>query len=75
MTPMVIIFAFLSMPNDPVTSTLDWYAPVEIIEIEAEPTEIELEHEWLRRRVRILELNQQRQRCFPNAGGLANDSN
>lgn len=75
MIPMVIIFAYLSMPYEPVTSELiDWYAPVEVIEIEAEPTEIELEHEWLRRRIRILELTRERSsKCFPNSGGHSND--
>jgi hypothetical protein len=56
MIALVAILAWLPMPLDPITSPhdVDWYAPVELLLIE-EPTIQEIEREWKRKHIRILE--------------------
>lgn len=46
MIPAMIIIALMTMPYEPVTSPVDWYAPVQIEYIDAEPTEEDIEHIW-----------------------------
>ena len=57
MIPLVAILAWLPMPLDSITSvySTDWYAPIEYLDIDQEPTLEQIEREWKRKNIRILD--------------------